>query len=432
MTKTIGQHINMLNVSLDGQTVGVLAIDDQKRIWFEYSQNWIASGFNLAPKAMAFDAKPQLARDNLFQGLHGAFSDSLPDGWGLLLMDREFKKRFDWKPYEVMPLDRLAYMGARSMGALEYAPIYAQEPISDKLDIASLANSVDAILKGKEDEVITQLTIQGGSPGGTRPKVTIARSESSDVCLSGFQILPEDYSHWIIKFKGEDDPEDMGQIERAYAELANLAGVQMPRTDLIAVSKGGRLEHYFAVERFDREGKNGKRHVLSLAGFLYANYRMPCLDYEGVLGSIAALTNDHSQIERGFRLMAFNVLAHNRDDHVKNFAFLFSKETGWKLSPAFDLTFSAGMGGEHMTSVSGKGHPVLQDVLKVGGKFHIANALQIIGEVRCAVSQWTAIAKKWKLGDESASMVQAAISKVDKGFAEAPMKPYQASGRAKC
>lgn len=122
--------------------------------------------------------------------------------------------------------------------------------------------------------------------------------------------------------------------------------------------------------------------------------------------------------------MAFNVLAHNRDDHVKNFAFIVDGNDGWKLSPAFDLTFSTGMGGEHTTSVSGQGHPALENLLKVGAKFHMANAVQIVGEVRYAVAQWAALAKKWKVTDTSTATIQDALSKVDQQFQKAPMQPY--------
>ena len=120
--------------------------------------------------------------------------------------------------------------------------------------------------------MLGQLRIQGGSPGGARPKVTVARAASSALCLSGFQALPEGYSHWIVKFRSREDPVDMGRIERAYADMAALSGVLMPGTDLVAVGNGGEREDYFAVERFDRFGRDGKRHVLSLAGLLYANF----------------------------------------------------------------------------------------------------------------------------------------------------------------
>lgn len=412
----VAQHINKLNVDFGGHRVGVLACGEDKRIWFEYDRDWLASGFSLAPRTMAFEAGAQLAKGDVFGGLHGAFSDSLPDGWGLLLMDREFKRRFDWDPREIAPLDRLAYIGSRAMGALEYAPVYEQAPISNEVDLSALAKSAEAVLQGREGDVLGQLRIQGGSPGGARPKVTVARSASSPLCLSGFQALPEGYSHWIVKFRSPEDPVDMGRIERAYADMAALSGILMPGTNLVAVGNGGEREDYFAVERFDRFGRDGKRHVLSLGGLLYADFRLPCMDYDAVLATVGALTQDRSQVEQAFRLMTFNVLAHNKDDHVKNFAFVHHGQAGWKLSPAFDLTFSAGMGGEHMTAIGGQGNPAIEHVLKVGGKHRIANAARIVGEVRDAVAQWPALAKKWEVIADSASAIQKALAKIDKRF----------------
>ena len=358
-------HIEKLAIFCHGQKVGELSQGDRKQIWFEYAPTWLTNGFDLSPKSLNFDLKPQLAKGSEFDGLHGVFSDSLPDGWGLLLMDREFKRRFDWSPHDITPIDRLAYIGSRAMGALEYLPIYEQEPIPGEVDLRRLSQSVDAVLQGQESAVLQQLIIQGGSPGGARPKVTIARSQTSSICLSGFQELSGDYTHWIVKFRSKEDPIDMGKIEFAYSKMAKLAGVEMPSTEIISLGGVLEREDYFAVERFDRCNQNDRCHTISLAGLLYANFRTPCMDYDGVLATVRGLTKSQEQIERAFRLMVFNVLAHNKDDHVKNFAFTWKKKEGWQLSPAFDLTYSTGMNGEHATAINGQGRPTIKDVYKM-------------------------------------------------------------------
>lgn len=409
-------HVTKLMVNIGDQRVGVLARGDDGQIWFEYDPRWIATGFNLAPKAMEFDARPHLAKGDVFGGLHGPFADSLPDGWGLLLMDREFKRRCDWEPHEITPLDRLAYLGARAMGALEYSPAYKQEFAPDEVDVGVLAKAADAVLQGSESAVLNQLRVQGGSPGGARPKVTIARSAESPICLSGFNVLPDGYSHWMVKFRSEADPKDMGRIERAYAEMAAIAGIEMPRTDIVTVKLGKKSDDYFAVERFDRQGNGAKRHTLSLAGLVYANYRLPCMDYDTLLAIVGAVTQDRTQVERAYRLMVFNVLAHNQDDHVKNFAFVRDDKQGWQLSPAFDLTFSAGMGGEHMTAVNGHGNPSLAHVLEIAKKHRISNAPQIVGEVLHAVTQWTSLAHKWQVTAASATRIQKTQTQIAKRF----------------
>jgi serine/threonine-protein kinase HipA len=156
--------------------------------------------------------------------------------------------------------------------------------------------------------------------------------------------------------------------------------------------------------------------VLSLAGLLYADFRLPCMDYDSVLATVGVLTQDRSQVEQAFRLMTFNVLAHNRDDHVKNFAFVHHGNEGWKLSPAFDLTFSTGMGGEHTTAINGQGQPGLEHVLAIGSKHRIANAERIVEEVRHAVAQWPALAEKWAVTRSSAIEIEEALAKVASQF----------------
>lgn len=410
------RHVAKLKVSLNGAPVGVLVTDNKNQIWFEYTPDWIAAGFDLSPKTLDFTVQPQRAKDSLFDGLHGVFNDSLPDGWGLLLMDREFKARYDWSLHDITPLDRLAYIGSRAMGALDYAPEYDHEPIADEVDLATLAAASEAVLKGTATEVLSQLRIQGGSPGGARPKVTLARSESSPLCLSGFAELPIGYSHWIVKFRSTDDAPDMGCIEKAYAEMARHAGVFMPKTDLIKVGSGKKLEQFFAVERFDRENDNERKHVLSLAGFIYANFRAPSLDYETVLQATSMLTKNVAEVERAFRLMVFNVLSHNKDDHAKNFSFIADRTNGqgWKLSPGFDLTFSGGMNNEHTTAIAGHGNPGLDHILKLANKFHLHRAEQIVCEVRHAVSQWSSLATEWGVGKKSLTEIQKALSAIDK------------------
>lgn len=411
------KHVRQLSVALGGTLVGSISLANDGKIWFEYLPEWVANGFNLS-RFMGFDSKAQLAKDVLFGGLHGVFANSLPDGWGLLLMDREFKRRFNWDPHAITPLDRLAYIGARGMGALEYAPIYEQDAFSNQVDLGELARSVDAVLQGKEGDVLHQLKIQGGSPGGARPKVTIARSKLSEICLSGFEALPDDYTHWLVKFRSPDDPKDMGRIEKAYAEMAGNAGIVMPTTELIAVSQGKQKDDFFAVERFDRYGKNGKMHTHSLAGLLYANFKTPCMDYDGVLRSVRMVTNDYSQVVNAFRLMVFNVLTHNQDDHVKNFVFVHDDLKGWQLSPAFDLTYSTGIGNQHTTAINGAGEPTLGDVLKIGKNHSIYEALKIVGEVRFAVSKWSSMGHKWGASKKSISQIQQACAKIDNGFSQ--------------
>ena len=408
------KHVDRLKVTYGAAEVGMLAITDRGQILFEYAPQWLAAGFDLAPRSLAFNGLPQIARDPLFNGLHGVFNDSLPDGWGLLLMDRVLNNQLGWSRHQITPLDRLAYIGQRAMGALSYEPEYEKERIEDIVDLSVLAASVETVLSGSTEDVFTQLRIQGGSPGGARPKVTVALSGNSPVCLSGFHKIPDGYQHWLVKFRSKEDPEDMGRAEKAYADMAKLSGVDMPETHLQRVKLGAREEDYFAVRRFDREG-NDRRHVITMAGLYYANFRTPCIDYKDILAATSILTKDARQVERAFRLMAFNVLTHNKDDHAKNFAFVYGP-SGWELSPAYDLTFSHGMGNEHTTAIAGSGNPGRDKLLEIASAFRIAAGAKIIEEVRHAVSLWPTLAKENGVSKETLDAIGQPLQKINSRF----------------
>ena len=408
------KHVDRLKVMFGASQVGTLAMSDKGQVFFEYTPEWLSTGFDLAPRSLAFNAVLQKAKDPLFDGLHGVFNDSLPDGWGLLLMDREFNHRLGWSRHHITPLDRLAYMGSRAMGALRYEPAFDNERIEDTVDLSSLASSVETVLSGSTENVFNQLRIQGGSPGGARPKVTVALSDTSPVCLSGFHHIPEGYQHWMVKFRSQEDPQDMGQTEKTYADMAHIAGLGMPPTALLPVKVGSTEEHYFAVRRFDRHG-NERRHMVTMAGLYYADFRTPCLDYKDILGATSVLTKDARQVERAFRLMTFNVLTHNKDDHAKNFAFVYGPN-GWELSPAYDLTFSQGMGGEHTTAIAGSGNPGRDKLMDIASAFRLEAGAKIIEEVRHAVSLWPTLARENGVSQLTLHTVQAELQSIDRRF----------------
>ncbi|PRC94840.1 type II toxin-antitoxin system HipA family toxin [Solimicrobium silvestre] len=415
-------HVKQLVVKYNGLTVGRLHEGPSRgEITFQYDASWLSTGFDLAPNSLAFTALPQTAAHPLFHGLHGAFAASLPDGWGLLLMDREFKRQHGWSPNEILPLDRLAYIGTRAMGALEYHPAI-ELAITNQVNLAAILKSVDEVVSGTQTDVLTQLRIQGGSPGGARPKVTVARSKNNTEILSGFNTIPEGYEHWMIKFRGADDPVDMGRIEMAYADMAVAAGIEMPETELIRVPKINVKpgidadDYFFAVRRFDRIG-NRKLHVIALDAILYADYRIPSLDYEIVLGVTQGFTQNAVEVERAFRLACFNTLAHNQDDHGKNFAMLHT-DSGWRLAPGYDLTFSTGMGAEHTTAVSGSGKPDRKSLLRLAAAFAIKTkrANEIIEQVFEAVKRWHQYSAKYGVSLESAERIEEALAGVRKIF----------------
>ena len=410
-----------LRVLIHGQFVGLLAVNAQGSIAFQYDSSWIESGFNLCPDILAFDTTLQRSpRPGIFDGLHGVFNDSLPDGWGLLLMDRVFKARLNLDPHQITALDRLAYMGSRGMGALEYEPELLAASDEDPIDLAEIATLSVLILNDDTMNVIDKLRIQGGSPGGARPKATVAFSPDKKTCLSGFRNTPKNYSHWMVKFRndssqGEADPVDSGRMEMAYAEMARRAGVLMPPTALIEMKVGKKKEAFFAVKRFDRDGDR-KIHLLSLAGYVHADHRIPSLDYDsGVLAATKNLTRSKIDVEKAYRLMLFNVLAHNKDDHAKNFAYLYDEKTRiWGLSPAFDLTFTHGMRNCHTTAIMGKDNPEHEDLKKIAEKYGIKQWTSLLDEVRNAISKWPRIASKHGLSARRTGAIQKELAAIDR------------------
>lgn len=410
----------VLRVICDEATVGRLAIDHRGQPIFQYEQSWLETGFDLSPHTLPFVATANRAMRPTFDGLHGVFNDSLPDGWGLLLMDRAFKQIKGVEHTAITPLDRLAYMGHRCMGALEYKPELLPERESGPIDLALIAAQSEAVLAGDTVSVLEALRICGGSPGGARPKVTVAFSDDMKQCLSGFSTLPTGFTHWIVKFRNggqyeNSDPVGIGTEEYAYAEMARQAGLIMPKTALVEVKTSKGLEKFFAVQRFDRV-ENTKIHFLSLAGYIYANHREPCLDYQdGVLSAVRKLTASSQEVEKAFRLMVFNILAHNRDDHSKNFAFLRNPSRGaWELAPAFDLTFNQGMRGYHTTSIAGEAlKPSIEHIKAVAERHRIKNWLEILEHVRSAISMWPSIANEFGVEKARAKEIFSALKSVD-------------------
>ena len=334
------------------ESVGILASQGQ-RLFFEYSPSWLQRKLELSP--FTLPAKPGLMehKQREFGPLFGLFDDSLPDGWGLLLMDRHFRS-LGLNPPAISPLDRLLYLGRCTMGALTYHPATEQDiPGNTVLDLHELALQSQQIFAGAEGEVLPLLLRAGGSPGGARPKVLVGYNSPEQTIMVGNDDISPGFEHWIVKFSAREDARDAGPVEYAYSLMAAAAGVEMPQTRLFTTAQG---DSFFGVKRFDRGPGNRRYHIHTFGNMIQSNFRIPACDYGDLLKVTSILTRNHTDLLRAFRLMLFNVLAHNRDDHAKNFSFILSDATGrWALSPAYDLTFSPGPGGEHSTTVAGEG-----------------------------------------------------------------------------
>jgi len=400
------KNINILTVYLTQTTtqkVGTLAIKD-KKIYFEYDKAFLRTGIELSPYKLPL--KPGLFRcnDSTFDGIWGLFADSLPDGWGRLLMDRHLM-RLGVDPASLSPLDRLAYVGSHAMGALVYVPEREVEHTLEEIVLDDLAQSSADILEGSSETLLDELLSLNGSSAGARPKVLVQISDDQQQIIHGRQELQERFSHWMVKFASSTDSREIGAIEYAYSLMAQEAGLQMPRTALIE----GRRGHYFACERFDRVGEK-RVHMHSVAGLTHSDFRFPTLDYDDLLALTLHLTKNMQEVEKVFRLACFNLFTHNRDDHAKNFSYVMDEKGLWSFSPIYDVTFSSGPGGEHSTMYMGEGkHPTTEHLLKLAQKHGLKKGEKIIEEVRETVSQWHKFAKSAGVSQKTAQMISKVI-----------------------
>jgi len=386
--------------------VGTLA-EQERVLYFEYDSAFIAKPLPISPFKLPVRPGVFEHREREFGDVFGVFNDSLPDGWGLLLMDREFRKR-GHDPAGLSVLDRLAYIGTRGMGALTYHPPAATDDEGElPIDLDELARQAERVLEGSAEEILPALRIAGGSPGGARPKVLVGVGEDGHL-ISGTSDLPEGYRHFIVKFPAGEDVPDIGAVEAAYALMAREAGIDVPTTGLFETADGGR---YFGAERFDRQGIL-RVHMHTLSGLFHASHRVPSMEYEGLLKATMVLTKDYRQMEEAFRRMAFNVFAHNRDDHVKNFSYLMDRSGEWRFAPAYDIVFSQGPRGEHTMAVAGEAaRPTERDMLRVAEDCDVdlRRAWEIMREIREAVNQWPRFALDTGVSGETVSRIEKVI-----------------------
>lgn len=375
----------------DEVPVGRLALADGRAL-FEYDEVFADAGVRINPAWGPPNRTVIAAKDpRAFKGLHGVFADSLPDAWGLELMRRRLAEQN--VNYDALnALDQLALVGTSGAGALVYRPDYA-ERVDGAIDLDALAEGAIE-LDGTPTEVVEELAALGGSSGGARPKVFLAR-DAGGTLVAGSGIIPDGYEAYIVKFRGSTDRADIGPLEAAYADMARAAGIEVAPTLLIPASKG---PGYFATRRFDRGPGNARIHMLSAAALTEASWSEDAITYVQLIAAARGITGDHAAGEQMFRRMVSNVLAVNRDDHMKQHSFLQTRDGVWTLTPAYDLTLSSGPNGEHYLAVNGKGKNItLDDILAVARETSIkeARARAIVEEVRAAIADFPAHARTY-------------------------------------
>lgn len=359
---------NKLYVKFQDQIVGTLAMTEDKKIAFQYSEEWIKNGFSISPFSLPLNRNVFIPMKSYFNGLYGVFADSLPDSWGNLLVDRYLVSK-NINPQDITMLDRLAILGSNGMGALTYEPSIEFACFNENLSLDKINEECGNILASKPTDSLESLFIMGGSSGGARPKAMIDMEGKK----------------WIVKFSNHIDSKESGQMEYDYFQCAKACGILVPETRLFPSNQ---TTGFFGIERFDR-CRGNRIHMVTVAGLLEADFRVPSLDYKDLIKLTKIITNDVDTYEM-YKRMCFNVFSHNLDDHAKNFSFLYLNDKKcWRLSPAYDLTYSNTYYGEHSTSVNGKGKDITEaDLIKVGTDNFLnkTKCLNIIKEVKDCVN----------------------------------------------
>lgn len=373
------------------QLMGLLS-QREERVFFEYASDFIKTGLETSPFKLplrpgVFEGDPLFAG-----GLFGLFNDSLPDGWGCLLLDRQLMRR-NISYNEIGPIDRLRLIGKDPFGALEYEPAEEGAEETIKIILDSLAREADKILEGSSQEMLDELVALNGSSGGARPKITALVSDDKSKIVQNSRAVPDGFSSWIIKFSNKSDRKDLGLHEYVYSLIAKKAGIKMTETYLFPSKNSS---GHFGTKRFDREG-NQKIHIHSASGLLHADFRIPCLNYADLLKLTQLLTKNQRDVEQMVRLMIFNVKAGNKDDHSKNFTFLLDKLGEWRLAPAYDLTRSNGINGEQTALVNGKGRDITDDdLIKEAQRYNVSSAKtkEMIAQTEDALADYDKLMKE--------------------------------------
>ena len=330
--------------------LGQLASNGRQTV-FQYSPEAIQRNIEFSPRYLPLQLDAFTNFPTFQFQLPGLFADSLPDGWGLLLMDRFFKKEFGKNPDQVNPLERLTCLGEQTMGAFTYLPTSQITMEVKEMNLVEIAEQMEAVQTGQDVNVLETLVLMGGSPQGARPKAQVyynsLNGQMSNCPIDGGE-------PWLVKFNAQSENIEVCAIEKFYLDTAELCGLSVPNSKLFYISPNVAA---IGMKRFDR--LNGMRIPMhSLAGALHANFRIPNCSYGLYLRMTRFMTKSEKEVEKAFSYCVFNVCMNNRDDHTKNFSYLMRKDGAWELSPAYDLTFNTGLNGYHQMDVEGEAYRI--------------------------------------------------------------------------
>ncbi len=409
----------MAEVRLWGTQIGAIIWHPNQEIGeFQYSNNIIESGIQLCPITMPLRSTPyqfSTLNKDTYKGLPGLLADMLPDKFGNALID-QWLARHNREKSDFNPIERLCYIGQRGMGALEFYPATNhKQPGNSPIDIEQMvelasdiltARKIDVQLKDKDidTQALTQILEIGTSAGGARAKAVIAWNEKTNTICSGHISATKGFSYWLIKFDGVNensdkelnDPMGFGRIEYAYYLCAIDTGIHMMECRILKEANRA----HFMTKRFDRDDNGDKQHMMTLCGMAHFDYQLPGgTSYEQALDICKQLHLPMEDKLQLFKRMVFNVIMRNQDDHTKNIAFLMNRKGQWRLSPAYDVTYSFNPKGawtsQHQMTINGKRDYFIHDdiiqVAKTAG-LNLAICRKIIKQVQETRDKWPTFA----------------------------------------
>ena len=419
------------SVYLWGRRIGAVSWDSARALGiFQYDPAFLPAGIELAPLVMpvreAPYAFPALGRET-FKGLPGLLADALPDRFGNRLIDvwlaETGRRREDFSP-----VDRLCYIGKRAVGALQFEPARRGLDRRSEIDFAELVDLANRVLdersqltgsleKGHDSTALEKILSVGTSAGGARAKAVLAWNPETGEFRSGQVDTQAGFQHWILKFdgisnnrdRGPADRRGFGRIEYAYYLMAREAGIHM--SDCRLHDEGGRS--HFMTRRFDRDPEGRKFHMQSLGALQHFDFNVPrAYAYEQAIQTIRQLSLGMSAVEEQYRRAAFNIVARNQDDHVKNISFLMNRKGEWRLSPAYDVAYAYNPSGtwtrDHQMSMAGKRDDFTRaDLLEFAASSGLKKtvAARILDDVVSAVSDWQRLAAQAGVADRDAKRI---------------------------
>jgi serine/threonine-protein kinase HipA len=416
--------VKKIEVFAWNEKVGAVVLDPSSGYYvFAYYPQFIKLGIELTPIHMPASFSPYVFAylpEQTFKRLPALLADALPDDFGNNLIDAWMAKKGVRKE-DITSLDRLAYMGKRGMGALEFKPSRSHTSVSSTtaLKMSSLVEAAILVVSGfmqtddMAEAALTQIIQVGTSAGGARAKAAIAWNPETCEIRSGQFNVAEGFEHWLLKFDGVGkdmelgSSKDYGRIEYAYYKMATMAGITMSPCRIL--EENGRA--HFMTKRFDRNG-NQKIHMQTLCAMTHLDYKqLATHDYAQLFLTIDQLGLDYEAMEEAFRRMAFNVMSANCDDHTKNFSFILEKWGNWQLSPAYDVTHAYNPQGvnvhQHLMSVHGKFKDITRkDLLEVANRFGIGTASKVLKDIAQAIDHWPEVAEAAGVDDKEIEKIR--------------------------